>query len=203
MMNVSIETVTILIKCTHCMIKKQIHIITGGPGFGKTAVIDELRSRGYLCSGEFAREIIKKQLQTGGDLLPHKNPWQFQEMILSLREDFYESVPEKGMAFSDRGIPDQLAFARYKGISRPKLLNESAAKYRYATRVFVTPPWPEIYVNDTIRRETYKEAILIHQAVLYIYSELNYQIIELPLIPVSERTDFIIQTIFNSNKHDF
>lgn len=30
-----------------------------------------------------------------------------------------------------------------------------------------------------------------------IYSELNSQIIELPLIPVREEADFIIQTIFN------
>ncbi|HEY3369940.1 MAG TPA: AAA family ATPase [Prolixibacteraceae bacterium] len=177
------------------MIEKQIYIITGGPGFGKTALIDELRHRGYLCSEEFARQAIEKQLQTGGDLLPWIHPKEFQREIFRLRKNFYESVPEMTPAFADRGLPDQLAFARYRGFEAPTPLKEKTETYRYAPHVFVTPPWPEIFVNDHIRSETFEEAILIHQAVIDTYKELNYQIIELPLIPVTERADFIIQTI--------
>jgi len=180
------------------MIEKQIYIITGGPGFGKTALIDELRLRGYICSGEFARETIDQQQHTVGELLPWKRPRQFQEEILRLRIDFFESATEKDMAFADRGIPDQLAFARYRGFGMPELLKVSAENYRYAPLVFVTPPWPEIFVNDFIRGETFGEAILIHRAILETYSELKYQIIELPLIAVTERADFIFQTIFNN-----
>ena len=184
------------------MIKKQIYIITGGPGFGKTTLIQDLRSRGYLCSDEFARDLIEKQLHTGGDLLPWKNIKLFQKEILRLRKEFYESVSEMSIAFADRGIPDQLAFAHYKRMRTPGILKESAEKYRYAPYVFVTPPWPEIFVNDAMRRETLQEAILIHQAVIDTYSVLNYQIIELPLLPVSERSDFIIQTIYKITNHD-
>ena len=184
------------------MIEKQIYIITGGPGFGKTALIDELRSRGHLCSGEFARQTIEQQQQMGGDLLPWKRPRQFQEEILRLRKDFFESVLEKEIAFADRGLPDQLAFARYRGFGTPDLLKESAENYQYAPLVFVTPPWPEIFINDSIRSETYAEAILIHKAILDTYSELNYQIIELPLISVTERADFIFQTIFNRSNYE-
>lgn len=179
------------------MAQKKIYIITGGPGFGKTELIDELRRAGYLCSGEFARELIDYQQKIDGDLLPWKNPKLFQEEILGLRQNFYESVPDQTIAFADRGIPDQLAFARYKGFGTSKILKESAEKYRYAPQVFVTPPWPGIYINDTIRKETFEEAILIHQAVLEIYSDLNYRIIELPLISVSDRLSFILKTILN------
>lgn len=175
--------------------EKQIYIITGGPGFGKTELINELRAKGYLCSGEFARDTIEKQQKTGGDLLPWKKPKQFQEEILRLRKDFYESVPDKTIAFADRGIPDQLAFARYKGFGLPEILKTSAEKYRYASKVFVTPPWPEIFVNDSIRSETFDEAVMIHQTVLETYSQLDYQIIELPLIPVCERLTFILQIL--------
>jgi predicted ATPase len=175
--------------------RENIFVITGGPGFGKTELINDLRLNGYLCLGEFARETIEKQIEIGGDLLPWKNPRLFQEEILRLRKDFYESVPDNTIAFADRGIPDQLAFARYKGFGTPQILRESAEKYRYANQVFVTPPWSEIFVNDTIRRETFEEAVLIHQAVLDTYSGLNYQIIELPLVPVIERATFILQTI--------
>lgn len=175
--------------------RKNIFVITGGPGFGKTALINELRLKGYLCSREFARDTIEKQLQIGGDLLPWKNPKLFQEEILRLRKGFYESVPDQTIAFADRGIPDQLAFASYKGFGTPEILKESSEKYRYAPMVFVTPPWPKIFVNDSIRRETFEEAILIHHVVLETYLRLNYQIIELPLISVSERSAFIFQTI--------
>ncbi len=176
---------------------KNIFVITGGPGFGKTSLADELRLKGYLCSGEFARETIEKQLEIDGDLLPWKKPKLFQEEILRLRKDFYESVPDEIIAFADRGIPDQLAFARHKGFGTPEILKVSAEKYRYAPMVFVTPPWPEIFVNDSTRFETFEEAVLIHQAIMETYIRLNYQIIELPLIPVSERTVFILQTVKN------
>lgn len=179
------------------MIKKHIHIITGGPGFGKTALIKELRSRGYLCSDEFARDLIQQQINIGGDLLPWIKPRQFQEEILRRRKDFFESVPDQTLAFADRGIPDQLAFARYRGFGIPVLLHESVNQYRYALQVFVTPPWPEIYSTDPIRKETMEEAILIHQAIITTFSKLNYELIELPLLPVSQRADFIFQHLRN------
>jgi predicted ATPase len=182
--------------------RENIFVITGGPGFGKTELINDLRLKGYLCSGEFARETIEKQIEIGGDLLPWKNPRLFQEEILRLRKDFYKSVSDNTIAFADRGIPDQLAFARYKGFGTPEILKKSVENYRYALHVFVTPPWPEIYVNDTIRRETFDEAVLIHQAVLDTYSGLNYQIIELPLKPVIERCAFILQTLSIIRTHE-
>ena len=61
------------------MAQKNIYIITGGPGFGKTELIDELHRAGYLCSGEFARELIEHQQEIDGDLLPWKNPKLFQK----------------------------------------------------------------------------------------------------------------------------
>ena len=119
-----------------------------------------------------------------------------------MRKDFYDSVPDKTIAFADRGIPDQLAFAQYKGFGTPEILKESAEKYRYASQVFITPPWREIFVNDSIRSESYDEAVRIHQSVLETYSFLNYQIIELPLIPVNERLTYILQTILKTKSHE-
>lgn len=174
---------------------KNIFVITGGPGFGKTELINELRRAGYFCSGEFARDLIESQLKSGGEILPWKNSKLFQQEVLKQRIAFYESVPDNTIAFTDRAIPDQLAFARYKGFGMPEMLKHSAEKYRYAPQVFITPPWPAIFVNDSIRKETFEEAILIHQVVLETYLGWNYQIIELPLISVNERSAFILQTL--------
>lgn len=181
---------------------KNIFVVTGGPGFGKTELINELRRSGYLCSEEFARELIEHQQKIGGDMLPWKNPKLFQEEILRLRKYFYDSVPDKTTAFADRGIPDQLAFSQYKGFGIPEILKQSTEQYRYAPQVFITPPWREIFVNDSIRSESYDEAIRIHQSILETYSTLNYQIIELPLIPVTERVTFMLKTIKNLSYHE-
>jgi len=179
------------------MIQKQIYVITGGPGFGKSELIDEFRKSGYLCSGEFARDLIEMQLTSGGEILPWRNAKLFQQEILRQRIAFFESVPDDTFAFADRGIPDQLAFARYKGFADPEILSENVLNYRYAPLVFVTPPWPEIFVNDAIRTETYAEAVRIHQVVLDTYTGLNYRLIELPLVSVNERAEFIIQILKN------
>lgn len=183
--------------------QKQIYVITGGPGFGKTELVNELRKAGYVCSGEFARDLIKSQLNSGGQILPWKNPKLFQHEVLELRIAFFESAPENRIAFADRGIPDQLAFARYKGFGTPEILAENAKKYRYAPTVFVTPPWPEIFENDTIRTETFEEAVKIHQSVIETYSGLDYQLIDLPLLPVKERVDFLLQTINKTQTYEY
>jgi predicted ATPase len=175
--------------------QRQIYIITGGPGFGKTELINDLRKLGYLCSGEFARDLIQSQQQSGGEILPWKNPKLFQQEVLKQRIAFFESVPEDTFAFADRGIPDQLAFARYKGFGTPEILIESAQNYRYALQVFVAPPWREIFENDSIRTESFEEAVKIHQAVLDTYSDLNYKVIELPLLPLNKRVKFLLQAI--------
>lgn len=183
------------------MIEKQIYIITGGPGFGKTALINELRKCGYLCSDEFARDLIEDQVKNGGDILPWKNPGLFQQEILRQRIEFFEAAPDEAVAFADRGIPDQLAFALYKGMGTPEILVRTAREYRYAPQVFVTPPWTEIFTNDPTRKETFDEAVQIHRSVSETYLNLNYQIVELPFLSVKKRMDYILQTLLK-HKHN-
>ena len=59
------------------------HIITGGPGSGKTSVIYELRERGYPCVDEVGRKIIREQLLIGGDALHWCDKAKFLELMLS------------------------------------------------------------------------------------------------------------------------
>jgi len=177
------------------MIEKQIYVITGGPGFGKTRLIEELKQSGYHCSGEFARDLILSQQELGGEILPWKNSQLFQQEILQKRIAFFDAVPDGSIAFADRGIPDQLAFAKYRGFVTPEVLSACVQEYRYAPQVFVTPPWPEIFVNDIIRTETFEEALLIHEIIVKTYISLNYQIIDLPLLPVKQRINYLLQNL--------
>ena len=52
--------------------RNNFYIITGGPGSGKSTVIDALGKVGFLCADEVGRQIIQEQLKIGGDAL-HTN----------------------------------------------------------------------------------------------------------------------------------
>lgn len=182
--------------------RKNIYIITGGPGFGKTELVNELRNLGYSCSGEFAHDLIAEQQSIGGEILPWKNPKLFQQEILKRRTAFFESVEYDQIAFADRGIPDQLAFAQYRGFGFPERLSSVAKEYRYAPLVFITSPWPEIFRNNVVRTESFEEAVTIHDVITETYLSLNYQLIDLPLVAVKKRAEFILQTIQNTTQYD-
>jgi predicted ATPase len=178
---------------------KKIVIITGGPGFGKTSLVNALGSVGYRVGSEAARELIDEQLASGGDIVPWKNLKAFQQEVLRRRLAFFHAVGAGEFAFSDRGIPDQLAFARYRGFQNPVVLVENAKKYRYFPVVFVVPPWKEIYRKDEIRTESFEEACQMHEMIIQTYHELEYQLVELPLATVPERVEFIQQYLTKQN----
>ena len=171
--------------------EKKIIIITGGPGFGKTKVAEHLARAGYRVGNEVARELIAEQKSSGGNLLPWKKLKAFQQEVLSRRIDFYNEVNEQEIAFSDRGIPDQLAFSRYKGFVDPEILTAKSQEYRYFPVVLVAPPWKEIYRQEEIRTETYEEACELHDVICKTYMDFDYQLVALPKVNVEERLFFI------------
>jgi len=105
---------------------------------------------------------------------------------------FLQSVSQDIMAFSDRGIPDQIAYSWVKGKEPSPFIEEIACTNRYASFVFVTPPWKEIFIQDEIRKENFDEAVKIHWQIVKAYLKYNYKIIELPLVNPEMRVKFIL-----------
>ena len=66
------------------LIKTGLYVITGGPGTGKTSLIEELKIVGYQTVKEVARDIIKEQQQQGGDALPWKDTVLYTSMMLNV-----------------------------------------------------------------------------------------------------------------------
>ena len=178
---------------------KAVVIVTGGPGFGKTSVIERLSNLGFRVGSEIARELIEEQVKTGGVKLPWKDIQAFREEVFVRRLSFLNSVTDDELAFSDRGIPDQLAFARYQGAADPHVLVKNAEKYRYFPVVFLTSPWKEIYHQDSIRTETFEEASRLHEFICQTYHDLGYQLIDLPKTAPSDRAEFIKNYITKLN----
>jgi len=172
--------------------RKNIVIVTGGPGFGKTSIARELSARGFPVGNEAAREIIAKELSEGSDVLPWKNIKAFQLAVLEQRVAFWQSVIPGQWAFADRGLPDQLAFANFRGFKASPFLISQVEKFHYYSEVFVCPPWFEIYRKDEIRRESFDEACRLHDEICNVYNGLGYQLVILPRLPAKERVEIIL-----------
>lgn len=175
-------------------------VITGGPGFGKTSIIEELESRSYTCFHEVSRTIIKEQLAIGGEILPWKNLVSFSHILLESRIQQFHKANALGYNFFDRALPDIVAYMQKDKLEIPNHYLESLNQCKYFSTVFIVPPWEEIYKNDAQRMEDYFTASQLHEFISNTYERLGYNIVVLPKVSVKERADFILNKLIeNSN----
>ena len=169
-------------------------VITGGPGTGKSTVIDELIRRNYICMPEISREVTLNARRDGTDQLFLTRPLLFSELLLEGRVNQYIEAEQRNenLVFFDRGIPDVHAYMNYISIDYPSTYITKSTIYKY-NYVFLMPPWEEIYISDNERYENFEQALAIHNHLERTYKELNYTIIEVPTGTVDERTDFILE----------
>lgn len=171
-------------------------ILTGGPGSGKTSVLNELEKYNHTIIPEVARSIIKTQLDTGGTATHTGDRKAFCDFMLEQSLlDYKNSLMISKTVFFDRGIPDLYGYAQRfcDGVTRE--INDAIQKYRYNPTVFIFPPWPEIYKQDSERKQDFNEAIDTYQAIKEAYITCDYHLIELPRLSISERVDFILQQL--------
>ena len=174
---------------------KNIYIVTGGPGFGKTSIIQALREQGFNGSDELSRQFIKEQVDSEGRLLPWIDRLGYSKEILKRRIHQYKSIPSDELWFFDRGIPDLIAYIHKDSLQTPEVYFKSAKEFRYNKIVFLTPPWQEIHKNDSERLELFEEAEAIHQEIENTYTSLGYKCITVPKTTLSERVKFILKAI--------
>lgn len=87
--------------------RDNFHIFTGGPGSGKTSVIEALKARGFSCVDEVGRQITKEQTAIGGNGHHGGDRLKYRELMLSRSIYTYQSIEEReAPVFFDRGIPD-------------------------------------------------------------------------------------------------
>ena len=90
-------------------------VITGGPGTGKTSVIEELKNRGYKCFDEGSRDIILNLSLKGKTF--KSDPLTFSDYLYTVRNKHYTDSQKKEYnrktVFFDRGVHDILAYLRY------------------------------------------------------------------------------------------
>ncbi len=173
---------------------EQFFVLTGGPGSGKSTVIEALGRAGYAHQLEAGRSIIQAQAAIGGRALPWSDRLAYAELMLSWEMRSYEiAQTEMGPVFFDRGVPDVLAYLRVCGVAIPPHMQRAARTFRYNRCVFIAPPWPAIFKQDLERKQDFDEAVRTYEALKATYEDCDYDLIELPRGPVQDRTRFILE----------
>jgi predicted ATPase len=174
----------------------RLFVITGGPGSGKSALVDVLSQRGICTMPEAGRAIIQDQVAIGSEALPWLDRRAFAELMLSWEMRSYrEALRVNCPVIFDRGIPDVLGYLRLSNLSIPSHIERAAQMFRYHQRVFIAPPWAEIFKRDAERKQSFEEARETYEAMVETYSELGYNLIQLPLNSVQERVRFVLATV--------
>lgn len=171
-----------------------LFILSGAPGAGKSTLLEYLNNRhGLRFVEEGGRAIIRQQMACGGDALPWARREAFcQKMFEHALESREQALKAGGTWLLDRGLPDVLGYARLCGLPISAELAHAALKLRYAQTVFLTPPWEDIYRNDTERRQDFTEARRTAAVMREVYEELGYRIVELPLGSLEARASFLL-----------
>jgi predicted ATPase len=176
--------------------RNNFHIFTGGPGAGKTTILDVLRARGYACVEETGRKIIQEQKAISGNIHHHGDRIAYRDLMLSRAiADYERMADEQGAVFFDRGIPDLVGYNTLIGTEIPSFMREAAENYRYNSNVFVFPPWQEIYANDAERKQDFAEAVASWKVAVDILPVFGYRIVEMPRASVEARVQFVLDRI--------
>ena len=177
-----------------CVNNDNLIVVSGGPGSGKTTVLNELAARGFPFAPEVARQIIQEQMQSGGVALPWGDREAYTLLMLerSIRS-YLVSTPASRPMFCDRGIPDTLCYARLIGLSDEGFILDACGQYRYAPLVFLAPPWREIYETDGERKQDFAEAERTFHQMVEVYRQCDYVTAELPRATPAARAEFILE----------
>lgn len=167
-------------------------ILTGCSGGGKSTLLAELARRGHEVRPEAGRQIVREQLQLGGDALPWVDPVRFVELSASRLFHVFNTTHASGRpVFFDRGLVDLTSFLELKGLAVPAALVRAIPVYRFSETVFVTPPWREIYVDEAERSKSFEDACAEYDALVAGYRRAGYTLVEVPKADVSARADFV------------
>ncbi|WP_017974874.1 AAA family ATPase [Actinopolyspora halophila] len=178
-------------------------VVTGGPGSGKTTLLERLGHQGLASTVEAGRGVIRDQMTIGGSALPWADQALFAELMLSWEMRSYRWAQQHTeVVLFDRAVPDVVGYLRLAGLSVPAHVSAAAEFFRYHRQVFIAPPWPEIFSQDSERRQDLAEAERTCDAMVEIYTELGYEVVNLPRAEVATRVEFVNDRIAGGRAED-
>ncbi len=174
--------------------KPNFFVFTGGPGVGKTALIRHLQAMGETVVEETHRAVIAEQAAAGSRAVPWDDFAAYCELCVRRDIGKFDALVEAmgpeatGRVFFDRSILDSFD-SRW---AAPPDLEAAARDRRYNRRVFVFPPWREIYETDAERRQDWAEARATFPRILEVVARFGYEPVTVPPGTLAERAAFVL-----------
>ncbi len=139
---------------------------------------------------EPARAVIAAQLATGRTIEEITgDPVSLERMIVAHHVEVESEAPIDEILFLDRGIPDNIAYAHKFGLVIDADFKRAIDSIQYR-KIFLLDMID--YKNDAERSETPEEAAWLHQEIGKTYEDLGYDVVQVPVIPVAQRADFVL-----------
>ena len=124
------------------MRNRNLYVLTGGPGGGKSTVLDILDGMGYHTVREAGRKIIRSQAETGGNAVPWADTARYARLMsLQSRNDFEKHADLGEPCFFDRGIVDVWGYTT-KGFSSSPFGKKSMSTTPKGNRARTKPERP-------------------------------------------------------------
>jgi predicted ATPase len=166
------------------------HVITGAPCSGKTTLLELLGKMGYSTVPEAARIIVDEEIKKGRKNEEMKSDMlSFQRAVLEFKVRSESDMPRDKAIFFDRGIPDSIAYYKLYGYSTREVLKFCGEK-RYAN-IFLLNRLP--FQKDYARVENDEIAARIEKLLFEAYTELGYEVVRIPIMPIEERLKMILK----------
>jgi predicted ATPase len=176
------------------MIKNNFFVITGGPGAGKSSLLQYVNSEGFPCVAETGRKIIKERLLAG--LPPRPAVEQFARQMFELDlNNFMSYAAHTSTIFFDRSFLDSALLISESNEVYFEAIKKTLKINRYNNRVFIAPPWEEIYRNDDERDQSFEEAIDTYERLCRWYEKNGYELVLLPKDSIEQRARFVFNNI--------
>ena len=174
-------------------------MISGCSGGGKSTLLAELGRRGYSVVAEPGRRIVREEITREGAALPWVDMAAFLRRAIAMSlMDRVSANSLEGWVFFDRGLVD--AAAGLQHLTGEAIVASLGHTHRYYRRVFLVPPWPEIFLTDPERRHGFEFAVAEYSRLLEIYAVLGYEVVIVPKLEVAERADFVLKELTESTR---
>lgn len=180
-------------------------VLTGGPGSGKTAVIERLGELKHTIVAEAAAQVMKRKVTELGDatLFPKwkaANARAFQDEVFKLQTELEHAMLSLGcaQAFFDRSGVDGIAYLERSELEAPAQLVTYAREMHFKV-VFVFDTLPEAIFNkrpETGRDSDWSESVHMGNRLERIYQSFGHRTVRVPSnVSVEERVQFILSQI--------
>ncbi len=176
------------------------YVISGGPGVGKTTIINLLKNAGFNVVNEVARPIIEEEQEKEKTILNYSGifPWneleKFQDLVIE-KQLHKESLINSSVVFLDRSLVDPVGYCKQGKVNIRSDIFKLIKDAGYF-KIFYLDNLSN-YFKDNERLEDEVKAKKLHELIYEAYNSLGFNIVNVPELTPEERLKFILKIVEN------